>query len=148
MRRHYIQVGQGKEKTSINTFTRQNTTIYRQKINYLECFQWANILGQKTKEQLNGKIASPKIVTGYKVLMEKEPKRMDPRLEWLEILLGHSRVLNVKLRNIYLTHKQRRIMGSFWNFYLHDKNNTVVYSGRAMKKTIKGKDWREDVTRN
>lgn len=71
----------------MNTFTRQNITHLRQKINYLECFQWANILGQKNKEQLNGKTALSKIVTVYRILMEKEPKIIDSRLEWLEILL-------------------------------------------------------------
>ena len=45
---------------------------------YLECFQWANILGQKNKNQLNGKTAFPQIVTGYRILMEEDPKEWIP----------------------------------------------------------------------
>lgn len=44
--------------------------------------------------------------------MQKKIKRIKLRLEELGIFLGHSKILNIKMKNFYITHKQRTI-GSF-----------------------------------
>lgn len=71
---------------------------------------------------------------------------MDPRLEVLEISLGHLRVLNVKLKNFYATPKQRRVMGISETFIYRIRARLKDLS-RAVKKTVKGKDRGEGTSR-
>lgn len=71
---------------------------------------------------------------------------MDPRLEVSEILLGHLRVLKVKLKSFYATPKQRRVMGIFETFIYRIRARLKNHS-RAVRKNVKGKDGGEGTSR-